>query len=114
MFSGLVLNCSSIDFYSISWVCTPSDLVHEVESVDNYLMYYYIVYPSVRLSVGGPIIWVHFRSRATSTPWNDEMEGGHIPSFHHREVAPCKWMQGRNYAKNLRVPLRTSSPVVLE
>ena len=62
-------------------------------------MCFYIVYSSVHLSVGGPVIWVHFRSRAPSTPWNDEMEGGHIPSFHYLEVAPCRWMLCRNYAK---------------
>ena len=47
---------------SISWVCTPSDLVHEVESVDNYLMCFYIVYPSV------VYLWEAQSSGCTSVP----------------------------------------------
>ena len=91
----------------------PSDWVHKVESVDNYLMCTYVVYSSVHLSVSGPVIWVHFRSRA-NTPRNDGMEGDHILSFNYREVALSRQMLGRNYAKNPRVPFRTSSPVALE
>ena len=73
----------------------------------------YVVYSSVHLSVRGPVIWVHFRSRA-NTPRNDGMEGDHILSFNYREVALSRQMLGRNYAKNPRVPFRTSSPVALE
>ena len=84
----------------------PSDWVHKVESVDNYLMCTYVVYSSVHLSVRGPVIWVHFRSRA-NTPRNDGMEGDHILSFNYREVALSRQMLGRNYD-------HTSSPVALE
>ena len=34
----------------------PSDWIHEVESVDHYLLCAYVVYSSVHLSVRGPVI----------------------------------------------------------
>ena len=67
----------------------------------------------IHVSVSCPVICVHVCSRVNA-PCYDGMQSGHIPSVDHLKVSSCWSKFCRDYAKNPRISVRSSSSVVLK
>ena len=63
-------------------------------------------------SVCAPIIAVHLCTWQ-NTSLNDGQKSCSIPSIHHLEIASCRTILARDYAKHPRVTSSPPSPVVL-